>query len=77
MDCKEIVKLISDYIDREIEEAKREMLEEHIKICKRCESFLNTTVKTIIFSRKIYKNKKIPKKVEKTLYYHIRIRYKK
>ena len=77
MDCREIIKLISDYIDREIEEAKKEIFEEHIKICKRCESFLNTTVKTIVFSRKIYKNKKIPKKVEKVLYYHIRKKYKK
>lgn len=77
MNCREIIKLISDYIDREIEEAKKEILEEHIKICKKCESILNTTEKTIFLSRTIYKNKKVPKKLEKTLYYQIRIRYKK
>jgi len=77
MDCREIIKLLSDYIDREIEENKREILEEHFKICKKCESILNTIEKTIFISKKIYKKEKVPKKVEKTLYYQIRIRYKK
>ncbi|MCM8785164.1 MAG: zf-HC2 domain-containing protein [Candidatus Omnitrophica bacterium] len=77
MNCRKIIKLISDYIDREIEEVKREMIEEHIKICKKCESILNTTEKTIKLSKVIYKNKKVPKRLEKILYYQIRIRYKK
>ncbi|MFN4226746.1 MAG: zf-HC2 domain-containing protein [Candidatus Ratteibacteria bacterium] len=77
MDCRKIIKLLSDYIDREIEEVKREMIEEHIKICKRCESILNTTEKTIKLSKTIFKNKKVPKKIERILYYQIRIKYKK
>lgn len=77
MNCREIIKLISDYIDREIEETMREIIEQHIKMCKKCESILNTVEKTIFLSRKLYKNKKVPKRVEKKLYYQIRIRYKK
>ncbi|MCM8766872.1 MAG: zf-HC2 domain-containing protein [Candidatus Omnitrophica bacterium] len=77
MDCREIIKLISDYIDRELEQVKREILEEHIKVCERCKTILNTTEKTIFLSKKIYKNKKVPRKIEKILYYQIRIRYRK
>lgn len=77
MDCKEIIRLISDYIDREIEKTKREILKEHFRICEKCRAILNTTEKTIYLSRKIYKRKRIPKKVEEKLYYQVRIRYKK
>ncbi|MGC8976747.1 MAG: anti-sigma factor family protein [Candidatus Ratteibacteria bacterium] len=77
MDCREIIKLISDYIDREIEKTKREIFEEHIRICKRCEALLKSIENTILLSKSIYKKKKIPKKIEKTLYYQIRIRCKK
>ncbi|MCS7181196.1 MAG: zf-HC2 domain-containing protein [bacterium] len=77
MKCREIIKLLSEYIDREIEKEEREIIEKHIKLCKRCESILHTTEKTIFFSRTLYKNEKIPKKIEKSLFYQIRIRYKK
>lgn len=77
MDCKKILKILSDYIDKQIEQTEREIFEEHIRICRKCASILNTTEKTIFLSKAIYKKKKIPKKVEKSLYYQIRIRYKK
>ncbi|MCM8803721.1 MAG: zf-HC2 domain-containing protein [Candidatus Omnitrophica bacterium] len=77
MDCKRIIKLISDYIDKEIEETEREIFEQHIRICKRCEAILESIEKTILLSKLLYKKKKIPKKIEKALYYQIRIRYKK
>lgn len=77
MECKDIIKLISDYIDKEIEEIERKIFEEHIKICRRCEAMLDSIEKTILFSKSLYKKKKVPKKIEKTLYYQIRIRYKK
>jgi len=77
MKCREIIKLISDYIDREIEETLKEIFEEHIRICERCRYMLNSVEKTIFISRKIYKNKKIPKKFEKKLFYQLKIRYKK
>ncbi|MCM8818184.1 MAG: zf-HC2 domain-containing protein [Candidatus Omnitrophica bacterium] len=80
MNCEKIIKLISDYIDKQIEETEKEIFEEHIKICKKCESILNTIEKTLFLSKSIYRNKKIPQKVEKSLYYQIKkikIRYKK
>ncbi|MCM8772687.1 MAG: zf-HC2 domain-containing protein [Candidatus Omnitrophica bacterium] len=77
MNCKKVIKLISDYIDKEIEETQREIVEEHLKICRRCLSILNTIEKTIFLSKTLYKRKKVPKRIEKTLYYQIRIRYKK
>jgi predicted anti-sigma-YlaC factor YlaD len=77
MDCREIMKYISDYIDRELEDALREVFEEHIRICRRCRMNLNSMEKTIFISKFIYKEEKIPKKVEETLYYRVRMRYKK
>jgi predicted anti-sigma-YlaC factor YlaD len=77
MDCREIIKYISDYIDREMEETLREVFEEHIRICRRCRMNLNSVKKTLLISKFIYKEEKIPKKVERVLYYRIRMKYKK
>ncbi len=77
MDCKEIIKYISDYIDRELEESLKEIFEQHINICRKCRMHLNTIEKTLIISKSIYKEEKIPKKVKKTLYYRIRMIYRK
>jgi predicted anti-sigma-YlaC factor YlaD len=77
MDCEEIARLISRYIDDDIDRFMKDMLEEHLHECERCLSLLHTIEKTIYFSREANKPKKVPKKVMNRVYYEIRIRYKK
>jgi dimeric dUTPase (all-alpha-NTP-PPase superfamily) len=77
MNCREIMKHISDYIDKEMEETLKEVFEQHIRICKRCRINLDSIEKTLLISKFIYKEEKIPKNVKKTLYYRIKMRYKR
>lgn len=77
MKCEDIEKLISEYIDKEIESSIREIMAEHIKMCRRCFTLLETMEKTIALSRKVYRKKKVPKSVTERIYYEVRIRFKK
>lgn len=77
MNCEEMIRLISGYLDDDIDELMRDMLERHFEECERCLSLLHTMEKTIYFSREIHKRKKVPEKVINRVYYEIRIRYKK
>jgi len=77
MKCREIIKYISDYIDRELEKTIKEVFENHIKICRKCRMNLNSIEKTLFILKSVYKEEKIPGKVKKTLYYRIRMMYKK
>ena len=77
MKCEDIIKLLSDYIDREIEETMEKLIREHIEKCERCFSLLKTMEKTISLSREILKERKVPKSVMKRVYFEVKIRYKK
>ncbi|MCX8082953.1 MAG: zf-HC2 domain-containing protein [bacterium] len=76
-DCEEILRLLSGYIDNEIDIFIREIMEEHIRECERCFSLLNTLEKTIAISRQTHRKQKVPQKVVNRIYYEIRIRYKR
>ncbi|HOL22686.1 MAG TPA: zf-HC2 domain-containing protein [bacterium] len=76
-DCEEIFRMLSGYIDDEIDTMMREVMEEHIRDCERCLSLLHTLEKTIAFSRETHRRKKVPERVVKKVYYEIRIRYKR
>ncbi|MCM8762265.1 MAG: zf-HC2 domain-containing protein [Candidatus Omnitrophica bacterium] len=75
--CKDIYRMLSGYIDDEIDTMVREIMEEHIKECERCLSLLHTLEKTIVFSRETHRRKKVPERFVKKVYYEIRIRYKR
>lgn len=77
MECEDIIKLLSDYIDGEIEDTMEEIIKEHIEECEKCLSLLRTMEKTIFLSRSILKEKKVPKSVIKRVYFEVKIRYKK
>ena len=47
--CTEVREYISDYLDGELAEEKREDFEKHISECSSCFAFLNTLKKTISF----------------------------
>lgn len=77
MKCEDIIKLLSDYIDREIEESMEKLIKSHIEECERCLSLLRTVEKTISLSRSMLKDKKVPKSVIKRVYFEVKVRYKK
>lgn len=77
MDCDEIIGLISEYIDDDIDGLMRDILEEHLRICERCNAFLHTMEKTVSLSRKASRRRKVPEKLISRVSYEIRIRYKK
>ncbi len=53
MNCKELVYLLGDYVDRTMEESLRKELEDHISMCDSCKNFLATYDKTRIAARQI------------------------
>ena len=77
MDCEELIDLICGYMDDDIDELMRDMLEEHICECARCMALLHTLQKTVSYSREMHRRRKVPEKVIEKVYYEIRIRYKK
>ncbi len=77
MDCEELISLISGYMDDEIDELMRDMLEEHLRECEKCAALLHTMEKTVSYSREVYRRRKVPEEVIEKVYYEIRIRYKK
>jgi len=77
MDCEELISLISGYMDDEVDDLIRDMVEEHIRMCERCAALLHTMEKTVCFSRETNKRRKVPEKVIEKVYYEIRIRYRK
>ncbi len=77
MNCEEMIRLISGYLDDDIDELMKNILESHLVECERCLSLLHTMEKTIFFSREINKRKKVPERVIRKVYCEVRIRYKK
>jgi len=77
MKCKDIEKLISEYIDGELEKPINDLIKEHIKICEKCLSLFESLEKTIFLSKKIYKKKSVPKVISKRIYHQIEIKFKK
>ncbi len=53
MNCKELVYLLSDFLDGSMEEHLKQELSEHIEMCEPCLNFLRTYDKTRILCRQI------------------------
>lgn len=76
MKCEEICRLISEYLDNELDEELHEAISRHLAECRKCTVFLHTIEETLHFSREIYKVKKVPLKVINRVYCEIRIKYR-
>jgi len=66
MNCKELIFLLSDYIDGTMEEQLRQELSVHIDLCEPCLNFLKTYDKTRILCRLI-RPEEIPEEVRNRL----------
>ncbi len=51
MNCEELIRYLSDYIDNNLEESLRADAEEHLRSCHNCHIVLDTTQKTILLYR--------------------------
>ena len=51
MKCKDFLKELTDYLDGKISESLKAELDEHLHWCHECHVVMNTTKKTIEFSR--------------------------
>lgn len=51
MNCEELIKYLSDYIDRDLDEQLRIDAQEHLATCNNCQIILDTTQKTILLCR--------------------------
>jgi hypothetical protein len=51
MNCEELIKYLSDYIDRDLDEQLRVDAQEHLATCNNCQIILDTTQKTILLCR--------------------------
>ncbi|MCM8825258.1 MAG: anti-sigma factor, partial [Candidatus Omnitrophica bacterium] len=47
MNCKEIQKILSDYLDRAVSESQNEEIDLHLESCKTCQSEFEQLQKTI------------------------------
>ena len=47
MNCKGVVVELSEYLDGALDPALKHELESHLKNCKKCRVFVDTTLKTI------------------------------
>ncbi|MCK9265854.1 anti-sigma factor [bacterium] len=77
MKCKNFCKLISEYIDGELDAKQKDLAEKHLLECPNCMSLLETMKKTIYYSKKIYKVEEVPGEIIKNIYVEIQVIYEK
>ena len=51
MTCKDLVDLLSEYVDGELAPPTARLLEKHLRGCKDCSAFLNTLRRTRTMTR--------------------------
>ncbi len=52
MNCEELIRYLSDYIDRELDEELRADAQEHLATCRNCRVVLDTTQQMIFLYRR-------------------------
>ena len=53
MNCEELVRYLSDYIDNNLDDALRADAEEHLRTCRNCHVVLDSTRKTILIYKEV------------------------
>lgn len=67
--CREMLALISDYVDGSIDEASCEQLEKHLEDCENCQTMLDTMRKTIFLYQDTNKDAAVPDPVRERLFH--------
>lgn len=64
--CRDVGKLLYDYVDGSLEPALRHELEQHLADCPGCLAFINTYRQTIKLSKELH-SKEIPPELKRKL----------
>lgn len=56
MNCQELIAYLSDYIDRDLDEALHAEAQQHLATCHDCHVVLDTTQRTILLYRQAYRD---------------------
>lgn len=76
MTCEQLVKYLSDYMDKDLDEPMEKQAQEHIASCKHCHVLLDTTQKTLQLYR-VAKPRVLSMERRKQLYRDIQAAFKK
>jgi hypothetical protein len=68
MNCEQVVRRISDYVDRDLDDALLVPLEQHVSHCNNCRVVLDTTREVIVLCREIGQDTVIPRDRNQNLY---------
>ena len=66
--CETLVRLLSDYVDKELSEEDVERLEDHLADCPPCEVFLNTFRKSVDLSARRVASTAMPNEMRDRLH---------
>lgn len=68
MECEELIRYLSDYIDGDLDEELTDAAREHLATCENCSVVLDTTQKTIALYRLNGRKQQIPAERAQSLY---------
>jgi anti-sigma factor (TIGR02949 family) len=68
MECEELIRYLSDYIDGDLDEELAEAAREHLATCENCSVVLDSTQKTIALYRLNGRKQQIPAERAQNLY---------
>lgn len=68
MQCEELIRYLSDYIDGDLDEELAAAAREHLATCENCSVVLDTTQKTIALYRLNGRRQQIPAERVQSLY---------
>lgn len=71
MECEELIRYLSDYIDHQLDEELTEEAQEHLRTCHNCRVVLDSTQKMILLYRQRGKASRIPAERQQALYSQI------
>lgn len=66
--CRELLKLLSDYIDGELEALLCQEIEAHLASCENCRIVVDTLRKTVMLYRTVEEEPSLPAEVEERLF---------
>lgn len=76
MNCHEIMKHLSEFIDGDLDDCQCDVIRGHLDDCPECRTFLDTFRKTIDVSKKLLRTE-IPDEIRARLRDRLREEYKK
>lgn len=77
MQCEDLVKYLSDYLDDDLPEALRADAREHLLTCENCRVVLDSTQRAILLYREAGQRQHIPLDRQQALYHQLEAAFKR